>query len=120
CQATIDRLEHQVQPAVVLDVLLVREVDRRAMPVHVGTGAERGTVAGQDDGAGIADVRECVGELLDEGDVEGVSTPRARGRDAEDVPGALDAEGAHSRLSFSISALTSRRTSASSWPKSSR
>ena len=38
--AGVDRLEHRVEAHRVLDVLVVVEVDRRALPVHVGAGAK--------------------------------------------------------------------------------
>ena len=39
-RAAEDRLEHPVEPAGVLDVLLVGEIDRGALPLDVGAGAE--------------------------------------------------------------------------------
>src|SRR5262249_29978640 len=116
----VDRQEHAIQATVVLDVSVVAEVDRRALPLDVRTRAEARAVAGQDDCPRVADVLERVAERPDQGGVEGVPPLGARKRDAEDVPVALDADPAHSRRSFSSSALTSRSTSASSCPKSSR
>ena len=55
--AGVDRLAHLVQAHRVLDVLVVGEVDRRALPLDVGAGAEGGAFAGEDDGARVADQR---------------------------------------------------------------
>ena len=61
--AAVDRLEHLVQAQRVLDVLLVREVDRRALPLDVGAGAEALALARQDDRARVADIGERLGQL---------------------------------------------------------
>ena len=84
--AGVDRLEHAVEPHRVLDVLLVGEVDRCPLPLDVRTRAERRAFALEEHGAGVADVRECVGELGDESGVERVAPLRLRERYAQDVP----------------------------------
>ena len=60
-RAGVDRLEHPVEAQRVLDVLLVGEVDRRALPVDVGAGAEALAFAGEDDDARVPDVGERLG-----------------------------------------------------------
>ena len=64
--AGVDRVEHRAKPQRVGDVLLVGELDRRAHPFDVGARGERRPVAGQHDGARVADVRERRGELVDQ------------------------------------------------------
>ena len=60
-RAAEDRLQHPVEPSRVLDVLLVGEVDRGALPLDVGTCTEARPLAGEHDGARVADVRERLG-----------------------------------------------------------
>ena len=62
-----------VEPHRVLDVLVVRESIDGALPLDVGAGAEATALAREHDGAGVADVRERLGQLGDERGVEGVS-----------------------------------------------
>ena len=88
-RARIHGLEHAVETHCVLDVLLEREVDGGALPVHVGSCAEAGAVAREDDGARVTGSGEGVGELGDEGGVERVPPLRPRQRDPEQGPFAL-------------------------------
>lgn len=88
-RAGIHDLEHAVETHGVLDVLLEREVGGRTLPVDVRSSAEARAVAGEDDGARVADVNEGVRELGDEGGVEGVPPLRPVQRDPEQVPFAL-------------------------------
>jgi hypothetical protein len=80
--AAVDRLAHAVEAHGVLDVLVVREVDRGALPLDVRTGAEAFAVPGEDDCAGISHVREGLGELRYQRRVEGVAPLGARESDA--------------------------------------
>ena len=84
--ASVDRSEHPVQAERVLDVLLVAEVDRRALPVDVGAGAEALALTRQDDGPRVANVGEGLGQLANELRVEGVSPLGLVDRDSEDGP----------------------------------
>ena len=59
--AAVDRVEHRAQAQRVGDVLVEREIDRRAHPLDVGARRERRAVAREDDGARVADVGERVG-----------------------------------------------------------
>src|SRR5207237_2060890 len=77
----VDRLEHPVEAHGVLDVLVVREVDRGALPLDVGSGAEAGAVPCEDDDARVAGVCDGVGQLGDEGRVECVWALGPRGPD---------------------------------------
>ena len=77
-RAAVDRLEHRAQRVRVGDVLVVRELDRRAHPVDVGAGGEARPVAGEHDRAGAADVDERLRELGDERRVERVAPVGAR------------------------------------------
>ncbi len=54
----VDRVEHRAQPQRVGDVLVVRQLDRRAHPVDVRAGRERRAVAREHDRARVADVGE--------------------------------------------------------------
>ena len=94
-RARVDGLQHAVEAEGVLDVLVVAQVDRGALPLDVGAGAEARPLAGEHDRARVADVGEGVGELGDQRRVEGVPPLRARQRDAEDGVVTLDAEGLH-------------------------
>ena len=75
----------------VLDVLLVAEVDRRALPLDVGSGAEALALAGQHHGARVAHVCEGVGQLANELRVESVSPLGLGDRDAKNRSITLDA-----------------------------
>ena len=86
-----------VEPHRVLDVLVVREVDRRALPLDVGARAERRPLALEQDGPRIADVGERVRQLRDEAGVEGVPSLGLRERDPEDVSVANDLQRSHRR-----------------------
>ena len=99
--AAVDRLDHPVEAERVLDVLLVRQVDRRALPLDVGARAERRAFAGEHDGARVADVRERLGELADQLRVEGVAPLRLRERHAQHCSVALDPQARHRRGSLS-------------------
>ena len=124
-RARLDGFQHAIEPHRVLDVLVEGEVDRRALPLDVGAGAKAAALPGEHHAAGVADVGERVGERGDERRVECVVTFRAGERHAQDVPVAADVQPGLSHLewargSLASTALISRRTSASSWPKSSR
>ena len=103
-RARVDRLQHPVQPHRVLDVLVVREVDRGALPFDVGAGAEARPLAGEDDRARVADVSEGLGELGDQRGVERVPPLGTRERDPEDVAVSFDPERAH-RAKHMVSAV---------------
>ena len=94
-RTAVDYLAHAVEAHGVLNVLLIREVDRRALPLDVRTGAEAFAVAGEDDRAGIPYVGEGPGELGDQCRVEGVPPLWARKSDAQDFSVSLDAQRAH-------------------------
>jgi hypothetical protein len=68
--AAPDRVEHPVEPAVVLDVLLVRELDRGALPLDVRARAERRPVARKHHDPRVADVGERFRERRDQLGVE--------------------------------------------------
>ena len=93
----VDRLEHAVETHRIGDVLLVGQVDRRALPLDVGAGAERRPVAFEQHGSRIADVREGLRELGDERRVEGVAALGLRERHAEEVSVPLDPQRRHLR-----------------------
>ena len=97
--ARVDGLEHAVEPHRVLDVLVEREVDRGALPLDVGAGAEALPLAGQHDAASVADVGERVGKRGDERRVERVPALGARQRHAEDATVAVDVQAGFSHLS---------------------
>ena len=71
------RVEHPVKTQRVLDVLVVAEVDRHALPLDVGAGAEARAVTGQDDDARIADVAERFVQLRDQLGVERIASLRS-------------------------------------------
>ena len=89
-RAAVDRVEHRAQPQRVGDVLLVRQLDRRAHPLDVGAGRERRAVAREHDRARIADVGERLGQLGDQRGVERVAPLRPRHRDPQHGAVALD------------------------------
>ena len=95
CGAGVDRLEHPAQRVRVGDVLVVGERRRLPHPLDVGAGAEARPVAREDDGPRLADVDECLCELLDQGRVEGVPRRGPREGDPEDVVVPLDAQRVH-------------------------
>ena len=97
-RAGVDSLEHAIEPHRVLDVLVEREVDRRALPLDVGAGAEALPLAGKHDATSIADVGERVGEGGDERRVERVAALGARQRHAEDATVAVDVQARLSHL----------------------
>ena len=82
--AAVDGREHLVEPERVLDVLLVREVDRRALPLDVGARAEALALAGEHDSARVADVRERLRQLADQLGVERVAPLGLRDRDLQE------------------------------------
>ena len=96
-RARVDRLQHPEEAQRVLDVLLVGEVDRRALPVDVGAGAEALALAGEHDGARVADVGERLGQIPDQLRVERVAPLGPGERDSQDRPVAFDSERAHAR-----------------------
>jgi hypothetical protein len=96
-RAGVDRLEHAVELHRVLDVLVVREVDRSPLPFDVGSRAERGALALEEDSTSVADVGERLGQLRDERGIEGVAALRLRQRHAEHVPVPLHLQRSHRR-----------------------
>jgi dihydrodipicolinate synthase/N-acetylneuraminate lyase len=95
--AGVDRLEHRVEAHCVLDVLVVVEVDRSTLPVHIGSGAEARPLTLEPDRACVVDVVEGLRQFCDQGRVERVAALGAGKRDAEHVPLPLDPERAHRR-----------------------
>jgi hypothetical protein len=91
----VDRLQHSVEAQRVLDVLVVGELDRRALPLDVSPGAEARPVSGEDDDTGVAGVGEGLVQLADQLGIEGVAALRFRQSDAKDGAVALDTETAH-------------------------
>ncbi len=89
--------EHPEEAHRVLDVLVVGEVDRGALPLDVGAGAEAGALAGEHDGACVSDVGERFRQLGDERRVEGVPPVGAGERDAQNVAVAFDPKSLHRR-----------------------
>ena len=99
--ARVDRLAHAEEPQRVLDVLLVREVDRAPLPLDVRPGAEALAFTGEHHGASIPDVGEGFRQLPDQRRVEGVAPVRLRERHPQEVSVPLDPEPAHaSRIEF--------------------
>jgi dihydrodipicolinate synthase/N-acetylneuraminate lyase len=96
-RAAVDRLAHPEEAEGVLDVLLVGQVDRRALPLHVGACAEALALTREDDGTRIPDFREGLGELLDQSRVERVAPLGTRQGYLQDGPVPLDRERAHGR-----------------------
>src|SRR5262249_44126979 len=88
-------LAHAVELERVLDVLLVGQVDRRALPLDVGAGAERLTLPGEDDRASVADAGESPRHIRDQRRVEGVAPLRPCERDAQHVAVSFHSEPAH-------------------------
>ena len=86
--AAVDRAHHAREPAGVLDVLVVGEVDGGALPLDVRAGAERLAVAGEHDDARIANVVEGLGELADELGVERIAPLGAGESPAAPAPAA--------------------------------
>ena len=103
-RAGVDRLAHLVQPHRVLDVLVVGQVDRGALPLDVGPGTEGGAFAREDDGACVADQRERLGQLGDERGVERVTAVGTGQRDLVDRAVPLCAQPAHAAAYESPSA----------------
>jgi dihydrodipicolinate synthase/N-acetylneuraminate lyase len=93
----VDRLEHAEEPKRVLDVLLVGEVDRGALPLHVRACAEALALPGEHHGARITDVGEGVSERSDQRSVEGVPPFRPGDRHAKNLHLPFDSEHAHER-----------------------
>ncbi len=91
----IDRVEHAPERVRVRHVLVVRQLGGASHPVDVGSSAEALPLACDDDRARLADVDECLRQLLDEPRVEGVPRFGARKRDAEHVAFPLDPERSH-------------------------
>jgi hypothetical protein len=96
-RAAVDRLAHRVEPQRVRDVLLVGQVDGRALPFDVRARAEGLALAGEDDRARVADISERLGQLGDQRRVEGISPVGARERDAQNGTVSLQAKRAHVR-----------------------
>ena len=107
-RAGLDGLEHAVEAHRVLDVLVVGEVDRGALPLDVCPGAEALALAGEDDRTRVSDVREGLGQLGDERRVERVPALGPRERDAEHRAVLLDAEGAHRRKPYGFAVPAKR------------
>ena len=95
CRTRVDGDEHAVEAEGVLDVLLVGEVDRRALPLHVRSCAERLAVAAEEDRPRVPDVAERLCQLGDELGVEGVAALGPRQCDAQHRPISLYAQPAH-------------------------
>ena len=95
CGTPVDRLEHAVEAHRVLDVLLVGEVDRGALPLDVGAPAEGRSLSGQDDRARILDAGERLGQLGDQRCIEGVAALRSRECHPQHRTVPLHAQGAH-------------------------
>ena len=91
----VDRLQHPVEAERILDVLLVGEVDRGALPVHVRASAEAFAVSRKHDGAGVPDVGEGLGQLADQCGVECVPTLRPSKGDPKQRSLPLDSQRAH-------------------------
>ena len=96
-RAGVDRLEHGVEAHCVLDVVVVVEVDRGTLPVHVGSGAKARPLPLEPDHARISDVGESPRQFRDQSRVERIPALGARKRNAEGVPLPLDPERAHRR-----------------------
>ena len=94
-RARVDGLEHPVQAHRVLDVLLVGEIDGRALPLDVRTCAEARALAREDDCPRVADVRERLGQRGDELRVERVPALGPSQRDPEDAAVSLAVQRAH-------------------------
>jgi dihydrodipicolinate synthase/N-acetylneuraminate lyase len=94
-RAAVDGLAHPEEAERILDVLLVGQVDRGALPFDVCTGTEARALTREDDGPRISDLRKCVGELRDECRVERVTPLGARQGDLQDGAVPLDRERAH-------------------------
>ena len=95
--AAVDRLAHPEEAEGVLDVLFVAQIDRGALPLDVGAGAEALALTREDDGTRIPDVRKRVGELRDQSRVERVAPLGTRQGYVQDGPVPLDHERAHGR-----------------------
>ena len=96
-RAGVDRREHPVEAERVLDVFVVGEIDRRALPVDVGAGAEALAVTRQHDCSRVADVGEGLGQLADQFRIERVAAFGARQRDPQQRAVTLDPQRAHSQ-----------------------
>ena len=94
-RAGIDRLEHLVEAHRIPDVLVVREVDRRALPLHVRSGAETRAITRQHDSPGVADIGEGLRELDDESGIERVAPIGAREGHVENGSVAFHPKSAH-------------------------
>ena len=94
-RAAVDHLAHAVEAHGVLDVLLVGEIDRRALPFDVRSRTEARALAGEDDRARVPHVGEGVGELADERRVERVAALGPCKRHPQDVTVSLDAQRVH-------------------------
>src|SRR5262249_30162183 len=109
--ARIDRLEHPKEAQRILDVLVVREVDRRPLPLDVRPGAERFTPAGEDDGPGVPDVGEGIVQRGDQRRVERVAALGSSEPDAQNVAVAFDVQHV-ATLSFALPVRPTRNTRA--------
>ena len=94
-RTAVDRLEHRAQCVRVRDVRVEVEVDRGPHPLDVRAGAEARAVACEQDRTGFSDVDERLGELGDQGGVEGVPGLGPRERDPEHVAVPFDPERTH-------------------------
>ncbi len=94
----LDGFQHAIEPHRVLDVLVEGEVDRRALPLDVGAGAEAAALPGEHHTAGVADVGERPCERGDERRVECVVTIGPGERHAQDAPVTADVQPGLSHL----------------------
>jgi hypothetical protein len=95
--AGVDRLAHAVEPERILDVLVVREADGRALPLDVRSRAEALPLAGENDDPRVADVAERLRQLGDQPSVERITALGTGERDPKDGTVSLDAQRAHGR-----------------------
>src|SRR5204863_9989965 len=84
-RARVERREHLVQAERVLPVLFERKVDRSALPVDVGAGAEALSFAREQNDPRVAYVRERLRQLADQAGVEGVPPLGPREGDAQQL-----------------------------------
>ena len=94
-RARVDCLQHPEEPERILDVVVVGKVDRRALPVDVGAGAEAVAVPREDDRARVAGLGEGVGQLADQCRIEGVPPLWPRKGYSQQRPVTLDPQRTH-------------------------
>ena len=93
------------------EVLVEAEIDRRTLPFDVRAGAEARPLAGQDDDACVADLRERLVQPCDQRGVEGIAAFGPGQGDAQDGPVTFDVQHAPS-LSFTPFVQQPRRPTA--------